>query len=474
LLYRLGIALLAVWLIVPQCAFSQQSSQPGRGAPGGSGQTIINPVQSPYNAICNGVADDTAALNSALGQGGRVVRIPAGATCSVDHLIIPANTILQGVSVGSTTLIIAGTGGGPCGPGTNGGVELLAGAIGQDTIDNLTIEAVNPALGCLINISANTPTGCLNPPPPGSGIPRCWDVPYVTLRNLQLTTSGLQPAVTNPIALYTNNTTFLRLDNVNIDGTFRQQWLALGDLNGASVTGLTLHPNSSNLPGGVYNDSNPMVSFAAYARGVYLAGLDCKQGPICLKTGPCSFGMQISGAQSKAGIYHCTPWLPRHPYPAGACVFPSILATAGTYAENYAGHVYVTPQSGVSGESAPGFPTGHNATVADGSVTWIEYGRGSTFELDAPGTSVSGNTIAGKAGVSVYAGASAQGLSISGNQFYAPSVAAVYAESASGLLIADNQGTSLLKLKNPQAAPLICFPASGPAVCQCQPDSSGH
>jgi hypothetical protein len=80
------------------------------------------------------------------------------------------------------------------------------------------------------------------------------------------------------------------------------------------------------------------------------------------------------------------------------------------------------------------------------------------FELDAPGTSVSGNTIAGKAGVSVYAGASAQGLSISGNQFYAPSVAAVYAEGASGLLIGGNHlylGTAVLKLKNAQALPSV-------------------
>jgi hypothetical protein len=467
LLYRLGIALLAAWLMVPQCAFSQQQSQPAPGgsAPDASGGTIINPMQPPYNAICNGVADDTAALNSAIGQGSRAVEIPPGAKCRVDHLNVPAYTILQGASDGSTTLIISGRGGGQCGLGANGGVQLLAGyGTGEDTIENLTIEAVNPALDCLINISTNTPPGCTNPDTPST--PRCWDVPNITLRNLRLTTSGLQPATTNPIGLYTNNLTFLGLDNVDIDGTFRQQWLALGDLNGVSVTGLTLHPNSSNLSGGVHNDSNPMASFAGYARGVYLAGLNCKQGPTCLKTGPCSFGVQISGAQSEAGAYNCTPWHPSTSYPARACVVPS--------AENYAGHVYVTPQSGVSGESAPGFPTGYNATVADGSVAWIEYGRGSMFELDAPGTSVAGNTIAGAAGVSVYAGASAQGLSISGNQFYAPSVAAVYAESASGLLIADNQGTSLLKLKNPQAAPLICFPASGPAVCQCQPDSSGH
>jgi hypothetical protein len=436
LLYRLGITLLAAWLVVPQCAFSQQSSQPGRGVPNSSRQGIVNPMQSPYNATCNGV-DDTAALNSLLGQGGRVVTIPAGARCSVDHLVIPANTTLQGTFVGTSVLTITGTGGGRCGPGTNGGIQLLAGGVGRETIDNLTILAVNPALDCLINVSAT-----------GS------DVPHVALTNLRLrTSSGLQPTITNPIGLYTNNVASLRLDTVDIWGKFRQQWLSLGDLNGVSATALTLHPNSSNLPGGVYNDSNPMASFAGHSQDVNLAGLICEQGPTCLTIGPSSSGVQISGAWAGDPAYHCSPWLPQHSYPAGACVFPSIPATASTYAGNYTGHVYVTPRSGVSGGSAPGFPTGHNATMADGSVTWIEYGSGGMFELDAPGTSVSGNTIAGAAGVSVYAGASAQGLSISGNQFYAPSVAAVYVEGASGLLIGGNHlylGTAVLKLKNAQ------------------------
>jgi hypothetical protein len=429
LLYRLGITLLAAWLMVPQCAFSQQSSQPASelGAPGGSGRAIINPMQSPYNAICNGVADDTAALNSAAGQGDRVVRIPAGARCSVDHLVIPANTTLQGAFVGTSVLTITGTGGGRCGPGANGGVQLLAG--GRETIDNLTISAVNPALDCLINVSAA-----------GS------DVPHVTLTNLRLrTSSGLQPAVTNPIGLYTNNVTSLHLDTIDIWGTFRQQWLSLGDLNGVSATALTLHPNSANWSDGVYNDSNPMASFEGHLQDAYLYGWICERGPACLKIGPDGFGVQISGAWTGDPAYHCKPWRPSTSYPARACVFPS--------AANYMGHVYVTPRSGVSGGSTPGFPTGHNATVTDGSLTWVEYGRGGMFELDAPRTSVSGSAIAGAGGVSVYAGASARGLSISGNQFYAPSVAGVYAKGASGLLVVGNHvyaGDTLLKLNYAQ------------------------
>jgi hypothetical protein len=457
-------------------------------APGIATNGIVNPMAAPYNAKCDGASDDTAAFSSAIGNGRRVVEIPAGATCDVDHLVIPAQTVLRGASDASSTLRITGTGGGVCDLGAGGGLQLSSGGAGRDTIADLTIEATNPALDCLINVS-----------------PKRFDVPNVSLRSLWLTTSGIPPARQNPIALYTNNVIDMRLDTINVSGTFRQQWLALGDLNGVTATALELHANSSNLLAGVYNDSNPMVRLER-PQGIFLAGWVCEQGPTCLAIGPGGSSVEFAGAWSGDGIYRCTPWLPSTSYSAGACVIPSTVRTVSTTAgstsiramgvpsltpgrwvyipgagstsllrrftghamynglikavagstltmnsppavsirdavlaaENYTGHIYVTPKGGTSGGAGPRFPTTHNATVADGSIAWVEYGTGSMFRIGTPGASFSGNMISGIAGVSLYADATAQGVDVKGNRFYEPTVAAVYSEGATGLQLGGN------------------------------------
>lgn len=132
-------------------------------------------------AVCNGVADDTAAIQAAIDSmvraGGGEVIIPGAHVCRVDGSLVltspvlgfGANVRLRGEAQGnglfkpnraSSTLLFTGTAGPantPCsdGPGS-GAIQIVSDRthVGHFVeIDHLALRYNNPGLGCLINAS---------------------------------------------------------------------------------------------------------------------------------------------------------------------------------------------------------------------------------------------------------------------------------------------------------------------------------
>ena len=67
-------------------------------SPGGQGGIPLSIMASPYNAKCDGVTDDTTAIQAALNSGNTNIIIPAGSTCYSAAGITVNSVILQGGS----------------------------------------------------------------------------------------------------------------------------------------------------------------------------------------------------------------------------------------------------------------------------------------------------------------------------------------------------------------------------------------
>ncbi len=74
--------------------FSQTGSYP-QGTAGLSLQGFVSVKDAPYNAKCDGVTDDTAALQAAFAVSGREVHLPAG-TCLYNSNLAPASSAIVG------------------------------------------------------------------------------------------------------------------------------------------------------------------------------------------------------------------------------------------------------------------------------------------------------------------------------------------------------------------------------------------
>ncbi len=62
------------------------------------------------------------------------------------------------------------------------------------------------------------------------------------------------------------------------------------------------------------------------------------------------------------------------------------------------GHLYICVVAGTSDSSAPSYPTTHRATVADGTVTWAEFGT-HIVTFDADDVSWASSTVSARYGV---------------------------------------------------------------------------
>jgi Pectate lyase superfamily protein len=409
-----------------------------------------------YGAKCDGTTDDTAAFNSAIAAantaGGGVVELPAK-TCDVSQLSFGghSNIVVQGQSSYGSTLKITGAGGGACALGSNGGVVMGGSATEYDDgIRHLSIVAANSSLDCLVNASSlnNTTAGNIN----------------FFLDDVNLWTTGLSAASTNPIALYLGNDYPFHYRVGKIQGDFRQQIVNAGAaLNNAIFADLQVFGNSYSYPS-VTNNRLYMASMGDTQTVTFLDD-DFEGGPNMIDCG--GGGSNTGEACNVIGSWlgdTLTPgadWLSGAAYSAGAIVWPSYSTTgsisstsasltmasasnlyvgiqvavmgagasganlfakvtaisgttvtlgtaAGTtvsganvFWSDYSGHVYLATTGGTSGTTQPTWPTADGATVTDGTVTWMEYKHGALLVEDGYNGTVSGSNL-GSNPVGVY------------------------------------------------------------------------
>jgi len=119
----------------------------------------ISVTDSAYGAVCNGVTDDTAAINGALASGYKHVTIPAGKTCySATGVTMPANIELSGGSFAFTypTLI----------PGNTSMIQCA-----RNVAICLTVQTAPSAGGGYVhNLAISTNATAGSPPTSGSCI----------------------------------------------------------------------------------------------------------------------------------------------------------------------------------------------------------------------------------------------------------------------------------------------------------------
>lgn len=142
---------------------------------------VVNVKDPPYNAVGDGVTDDTSAIQAALNVGGRVVRLPAGSyAIGATSLTIPTNVSLVGDGMENTTIIYTGTGSAIQttntkwvqlrdftldGAGTSGtsvrGINMNG--CWNFRISNVRIEGITPTLGASIRVGmGNSNWGSFN------------------------------------------------------------------------------------------------------------------------------------------------------------------------------------------------------------------------------------------------------------------------------------------------------------------------
>lgn len=107
--------------------------------------SYINVTDAPYNAVLDGVTDDTSAINSALSAATGVVYIPEGTALISAPLQVPSNVHLIGNGVGSTIIQS------PSNPGYPA-IEFPNGASDDASVSCLTVDGGSSAPG--------TRTGC--------------------------------------------------------------------------------------------------------------------------------------------------------------------------------------------------------------------------------------------------------------------------------------------------------------------------
>lgn len=415
---------------------------------------------------------------------------------SVGGVVLNAGAQLIGNGAQTTQLIITGNGGGTCSPGVNGGVQILGNNNNSGRIANLNIEATNPALDCLLNIG-------------GAGNN---EVQSLHMHWVRLTTSGIPPAASNPVALEASNVIVSTFDTVLINGNFRQQIVQTGPFNVNHLSNVVVDGNSDDPGAGVWNSAKYEI-YLPNCGGCDISALTLEYGPNGILLGdPSNWWNNSTRLQTWAGDpVTYVLWTPATAYALGAYVVPSAITTATTTAgstsitlastsnvvlgqeitivgagasgsnldtfitalsgttatietsaptavtgavaalNEYAGHLYRVTVAGTSGATAPAWPTSSGGTVADGTATQMEYGDGAMITVNGRGVSVTGSMIENYvAGVVLQS--SAIGTIVSGNSF-AANGPAVFCDSCQDATLSANSsvGPLLAKLVNNSA-----------------------
>jgi hypothetical protein len=125
--------------------------------PLGSGLPFVNVTSAPYNAACNGTADDTGAIEAAMASGVGEVVIPGNLHCySATGLVVPDNVTIAGTNWAPT---YPQTGSGViCAASVQNCIDLGGGNNGTPGIENLSIfraAGVQPSGSTCVTFNGN-------------------------------------------------------------------------------------------------------------------------------------------------------------------------------------------------------------------------------------------------------------------------------------------------------------------------------